>query len=234
MRLLIIAVSALIITGCSDTNFSSSGADKSTARMSTDSSSSDPDNAIPISDSQEVNDQIDDNPACDLLFAGGANLHGQDYLFNGFGGDVNVGNAGRVVVNGLVNSVAVNGATDVLVNGISKAVCIVAKHVSSVNGLYGGSSTVPLVIMGQDSQSTIDSINGVLASNLVLMNMATGVINGIAKDIYISGGTATTINGTGGNLYLSDGAVVKLLNGKFGKITLSGGAVVLSDNSIHR
>jgi hypothetical protein len=232
MRLLIIAVSALIITGCSETNFSSSGADKSGARMSTDSSS-DPDNAIPISDSQEVNDQVDGNPACDLLFAGGANLHGQDYLFNGFGGDVNVGNAGRVLVNGLVNSVAVNGATDVLVNGISKAVCIVAKHVSSVNGLYGGSSTVPLVIMGQDSQSTIDSINGLLASNLVLMNMAIGVINGITKDIYISGGTTTTINGAGGNLYLSDGAVVKLLNGKFGKVTLSGGAVVLSDNSSH-
>jgi hypothetical protein len=233
MRLLIFAVSALIITGCSETNFSSSIADKA-ARMSTDSSS-DPDSSIPISDSQEVNDQVDANPACDTLFAGAADLHGQDYLFNGFGGDVNVGNAGQVLVNGLVNSVAVNGATDVLVNGVSKAVCIVAKHVSSINGLYGGSSTVPLVIMGQDSQSTIDSINGRLASNLVLINMAeTGVINGLSKDIYISGGTTAVINGAGGDLYLSDGAVVKVLNGNFGKVTLSGGAVVLSDNSVHR
>lgn len=181
-----------------------------------------------LTEDELIEDIISKNEGCDFLFTENAalDMSGADFTSNGKHTKISLRNAGKVNINGVSAVISIDGAKLVDINGNHDALCLRAKYVKSVNG-NSGTSGAPIVIVGEDESSSIGSLNGNRNSDLVIINMkATAVINGNNKDIYISGGEISSINGNGGNLYLSHEAVVERINGNFKNIYAYPGVVI--------
>lgn len=182
----------------------------------------------PKTEDERIEDIISKNEGCDFLLAENAalDMNGADFKSNGMHTKLSLKNAGDVNINGVSAVISIDGAKSVNINGNHDALCLRAKYVKSVNG-NSGTSGAPIVIVGQDEDSSIGTLNGNRNSDLVIINMkASAVINGNNKDIYISGGQISSINGNGGDLYLSHGTVVERINGNFKNIYAYPGVVI--------
>ena len=157
----------------------------------------------------------------------GADLQGADFKFNGVQEVLDVRNAGSAKINGVTSQLFIDGANRVNVNGAHGDVCIRAKNIESVNGV-SGRGTSPIVLIGQDSNSSVGSLNGSRSSDLVLINLvSTGSINGTNRNIYVRGGKIARINGVGGSLYVMDGATIERISGNFKKVYVQSGSSIV-------
>lgn len=181
-----------------------------------------------------IDDVISENESCAEIFNGdrakAADLEGDDFISNGNHSEVSIKDVGRVIINGRSSMISIDRATSVNLNGSHAAVCVKAKRVENINGSCGASG-VPIVLIGEDSNSSVGNLNGARKSDIVLVNMkSANTINGTSKDIYVSGGHIRIINGNGGNLYLTHGTTVDRVNGSFNTIYVYPGSTLKQIN----
>jgi hypothetical protein len=217
---------------CSKVDFSPSEATASSKAESLDNLAPEEPPITAVED-HVIEDVVSQNEACDSIFENipAMDLKGQDYVYNGIGDTVSLGNGGNVIVNGITHKLSVNGADSIVVNGLHDALCLKGRDFL-LNGRYGDAN-IPVVLIGTDAESNL-RWNGILTSDLVLINIGhVSALNGSQSKTYVYGGQIDVINGIGKELHLMNSTNVKRINGKFDQIFVYEGSLIQDINGLN-